>query len=159
MRALTSSIPLREALVEQDGDFPIGLLDHIPQRPSCSKSRVGRAASASVGGPGAGRRGARLAAAPVGSRNHHRTAWHWRTRGQARPDFGQAFGGMANVANPDNLTVSAPLGWQHINLAGDYLWAVESSSVQTGSGRCAPGSRHRTGRIARRAARTWIALL
>jgi hypothetical protein len=36
----------------------------------------------------------------------------------------------------------APVGWQHINLTGDYLWDADPASVQTGSGRyVAPRSR------------------
>lgn len=39
---------------------------------------------------------------------------------------------------PDALLAHlAPLGWQHISLTGDYLWAVASYLGQTVSGRCA----------------------
>lgn len=28
---------------------------------------------------------------------------------------------------PDDLTHFSPLGWEHINLTGDYQWAAEES--------------------------------
>ena len=30
----------------------------------------------------------------------------------------------------------APLGWEHINLTGDYLWKSNARSVRASSGRC-----------------------
>ena len=43
---------------------------------------------------------------------------------------------------PDALLAHlAPLGWQRINLTGDYLWNADAALARTGSGRCETSSR------------------
>ena len=48
---------------------------------------------------------------------------------------------------PDALLAHlAPLGWQHINLTGDYLWDADSIPAPTDSGRCVMRLPRRLGR-------------
>ena len=43
-----------------------------------------------------------------------------------------ALRGHGQMADEDLLRYLSPLGWEHINLTGDYLWR---SSGKTGGGR------------------------